>query len=408
MKKTTTTPSTRSITLNQSDLNRALNITGRALDTNRILPINEYYLFALAPNRLTIEACNMSVSIRTELTLLGNDLEFKIAIPGPKLRDYISKSKPEPIIFDFEENYVPEHQEEIKNEFSTEPQFRTIPEKISYSVRVKSSSNPKNNCSIPCELGEDFPIISVAPITEFQLPAESLISVFNKTMFAIGENQLVPKTCGLNISILNGVVTYTGTDMHAVIATYSFDVPDLPDADIIIPKKSLQLIQSLNPTGAIDIAIGKDAIVLAFNGIVFSARLIGEKYVDFKPVIPTGNEIEFVTSRPEMIQSLKRIMPFCDHGKLVKLNIGQSGLELIAENIDFNEEAKEQINGDLSGSPILVGANADYLMGILNSFITERIYFALNTNRTAIIVTDGVKHENPSKENLVLLMPIFV
>lgn len=334
----------------------------------------------------------MTTSISTSVNLMGSDLEFKIAIQGNKLRDYISKSKPELLVFTIEEHVL--------------PPTETTDQQISYSATVASSSNPKNKCNMPCELGEHFPVIKNTATTELTLPAEDLMEALFKTMFAISDDMLRPSATGLHVMIEDGKITYTSLNFN-LMASYSYDVPDLPNTEIIIPKKSLQLIQSLSPTGELQISIG-DAIGIDFNGISMRSRLIDERYPDFKSVIPTDNNIEFVTSRTELINSLKRIMPFCDIIKMIKLNVVADGVTLIAENIDFAEEAKEEIAGALIGAEILIGANGEYLMDLLNSFTENETWFCFSTNRRAMLITDGVKHVNPGKENMVLLMPLFI
>lgn len=371
---------------------KALNICGRALDTNNILPINSSYLFGLTPNKLEISACNMMTSISTSLNLMGSDLEFKISIPGNRLRDYISKSKPELLVFTIEEHIT--------------PPTETTDQQISYSVTIASSSNPKNKCNMPCEPGEHFPVIKNTATTELTLPAEDLIEVLFKTMFAIADNDLRPASNGLNVNIKDGKLTCTSLNFK-LMASYSYDVPNLPNIEIIIPKKSLQLIQSLSPTGELKIGIG-DAISIDFNGISTRSRLIDERYPDFKSVIPADNDIEFVTSRTELISSLKRIMPFCGIIKMIKLNISGVAVELIAENIDFAEQAKEEIAGALIGSEILIGADGECLMDLLNSFTENETWFCFSEPNKAMIITDGAKHVNPGRENLVLLMPLFI
>jgi DNA polymerase-3 subunit beta len=392
MTKPTTTPQSRQFQIQQSELNRALQICGRALDTNNILPINSMFLFDLKPNVLTISACNMYQSISTSLNL-SNELSFSIAIPGNKLKDYIAKCKPELLVFTI-------------NEHVTLP-TETAPETVSYSVTIASGSNPKNNCNMPCEPGENFPVIKNTPTAEFELPAADFLEALYKTMFAISDDQLRPSATGLNVEITGKKITYTGLNFN-MCSTYAYPVENLPDTEIIIPKKSLQLIQSLSPTGQLSIIVG-DAITISFNGIETRSRLIDEKYPDYKSVMPTGNNINFVTSRPDLLASLKRIMPFRDFGKLVKLNISTASIELIAENIDFSEEAKEEIPGALpDGSPILIGLNGDYLLDLLNSFTESEIWFNMSAPNKAITCTDGSIYVESSKENLVLLMPLLI
>lgn len=382
---------TKTFTIPQPELNKALNICARALDTNNILPINSSYLFDLKPNQLEISACNMMASISTSLNLMGSDVDFKIAIPGNKLGNYIGKCKPELLVFEFEEHTIPAQDE---GEFV-----------ITYSVTISSSSNPKNKCNMPCEPGGNFPVIKNTATTNLTLPAEDLMEVLFKTMFAISDNDLRPAATGLNVNIQDGKITYTSLDLQALVATYSYPLDCDLQANFIIPKKSLQIIQSLNPIGELQINVG-NAIGIEFNGISIHSRLIDEKYPDYLSITPTENHIDFIISRIQLIASLKRILPFTDILKMVHVNIFDTELLLTAKNLDYQEEANESIIGQLAnGDPITIGFNGEFLLSILNSLTEDNIWFSLSKSNRAVIVTGGQKHINPGKENLILLMP---
>lgn len=398
------TKSNPTFTVQQSTLNKALSICSKALSDGKIIPINEMFLFNITPGNVEISACDMRIVISTSCDIQTSITNYLICIPGRKLQDYIAKSVNELLLFEIEKDVIPEERETVIHPVSNEPYERITPEQVSYHILIKGTHG---KCSIPCEAGEDFPHIANNEPQDFKLPADSFLSMLNKTMFAISEDQLRPAATGLNFRIEAGKVTCTALNFD-LVSTYTAPSELDFDANFIIPKKALQQIQALAPTGELELSISKSALSINWGLIKTTLLLIDEKYPDYLSITPTENHIDFVTSRSALINSLKRILPFSDMGKLIKLNISQFALLLTAENIDFSQEASETIHGAMAnGEPILIGVNGEYLLDILNSMSIDEVWFSFSEPKRAMIITDGVRHINPYKENICLLMPLF-
>lgn len=400
-KKPTTNPS---FTVQQSILNRALSICSKALSDNKIIPIYESFLFNIQSGKLDISACDGRIIISTAIDIHSKS-DIRICIPGRKLADYIAKSANEILLFEIETHIVPESRETVIHSVSQEPHEVVTPEQISYSLLIKGTSG---KCLIPIEMGDYFPKLTNADAKSFELNSETFLIMLNKTMFAISDDQSRPSATGLNIRIYPGNVTATALDFN-MIATHRAPSDLDFEANFIIPKKALQQIQALSPAGIMELQISNSALSIAWSGISLTALLIDETYPDYLSVTPTENEIDFVTSRASLITSLKRILPFADIGKLIKLKVSATELLLTAENLDYSEEATEIIPGALAnGDELLIGVNGEFLLNILNSLTEDQIWFSFSTPKRAIIITQGERHVNPGKENLVVFMPLFI
>lgn len=391
-------------TAHQSALNKALSICSRALNDNNILPINSMFLFDIQANKLTVSAFDMRIIISTECEISGS-LNMKLCVPGKKVLDYASKSANEVLTFIIETHIIPEVRETIIHPQTDEPYESVTPERISFSLTIKTTSG---KCTIPCELGEDFPKLPNNPDKTFSLPSEDFLEMLYKTMFAISDDQLRPSATGVNFRIEPGKITATALDFNQV-STYTLSAELNFDADFIMPKKALQQIQSLSPIGTLEMSVSKSALSVSWGFVKTTSLLIDEKFPDYLSVTPVNNHIDFVTSRSVLINSLKRLLPFTDITNMVKLIVSANSLLITAENIDYSEKATETIPGALAnGEPIVIGCNGEFLIGILNSLTDDKVWFSFDTPRGAIIITESEKHINPSKENLALLMPVFI
>jgi DNA polymerase-3 subunit beta len=392
--------------IQQSTLNRALQTCSKALSESKIMPIYEYFLFDLTPGNLEISACDGKIIISTQIDV-SCAIDMKLCIPGRKILDYIAKSANEIMLFEIGTHIVPESTETVIRPTTNKPLGVVTPEQISFSITIASSSNPKNKCNMPCALGIDFLKIQNVNPKPFTIAADIFLEMLYRTMFAISEDQLRPVFCGMYISIADGKMTCTATDAHK-LATFTAGIDTLESADLIIPKETLQKIQSLNPKGMLDVCISKSAIDINWSEVKTRSLLIDERYVDYKSIVPTENHINFLTSKTVLTNGLKRVLPFSDMGKLVKLQIGKDSMILTAENIDYDEEATEVIAGVLSlGEPITIGVTGNYLLAVLAAVTSDEVWFNISTQNSAMLITDGERYIS-GKENLFLLMPNFI
>ena len=217
----------QTFTAPQNTLNKALQICGRALSENNVMPINAMYLFDIDKNTLNVSACDMRIIISTSIEIQSS-VTAKICIPGKKLADYIAKSAPELLVFEIEQHIS---REELAINPHTQLEYVKTPEQISHSVTIKSKSG---KCSIPCEPGDDFPKINNTDPKQFTLKSEDFLAVLYQTMFAISDDQLRPAATGLNIRIEAKKAAFTALDFN-IVSTYSNDI------DIDFPSEMVKI-----------------------------------------------------------------------------------------------------------------------------------------------------------------------
>lgn len=392
----------KTFTVQQSTLNKALQTCSKALSENKNQPQCANFLLQVNKSKLKITACDMMLIISTDIAIESTG-KFEICIPGNDLLSYISKSNNEPLVFEIETHIVPASVETIIHPISLKPQDIHTAEQVSYSAWVKSSTNTANKAKFNAESGDNFPQIQNIDPVPFQIPAEDLLELFYKTLYCCSEDDLWPKLTGLLVVIHGKKITATATNTH-ILATFNADINTPESATVIIPRQTLQKIQALNMAGDIDVCISKDVIDFNWSGVKSSARLIDGKYPDYMAVLPTGNDIDFLTSRTGLINAISRIITFSDMQKQLILNISAESIELLAQNIDYNKQASETVTGVLNGDPITIAVNGNFLLSVLKTMTDDNVWLSLNAPNRPILIT-AEKHINPGKENLCLIMP---
>ena len=97
--------------------------------------------------------------------------------------------------------------------------------------------------------------------------------------------------------------------------------------------------------GKVKIYFGKTKAFFSFDNCLFATRLIEAKFPDFNAVIPTNNQNKMIVNREELISALRRLSIFANKTtNQIVLNIQDKSLTITAQDLDFNNEATEQLD----------------------------------------------------------------
>ena len=365
--------------VSSSELLKKLQMAGGAIGSNPVLPILEDFLFTLEGNQLTISATDLETSIVTKIEVNG-DTQGQVAVPARILLDTLKALPQQPITFSINEE--------------------------NFGIEITSSYGKYR---LAGENGEDFPKIPEQENGDsIQMSSQVLIQGINKTLFATSNDELRPAMTGVYFQVDFDKLTFVATDAHKLVK-YSFtEVESKVSSSFIVPKKALNLLK-----GSL---VGEEPVELSFNGAnsFFSfgdtrltCRLIDEKYPNYNAVIPENNPNLLSANRSDFQNSLKRISIYANKTtNQVILNISQSSLTISAQDLDFSNEATEQLNCEYDGDPLTIGFNARFLIDMLNVLESDDIKIELSTPTTAGILLPSEPIEG--EEILMLVMPVML
>ena len=136
-------------------------------------------------------------------------------------------------------------------------------------------------------------------------------------------------------------------------------------------------------------------------------RLIDAKYPDYNAVIPYDNANFLSLDRAEFQSSLRRIAIYANKStNQVVLNISDGSLTISAQDLDFSNEATEQMSCEYNGEAMNIGFNAKFLGEMLQVINTDHIQLKLSTPNRAGILVPADQDEN--EELLMLVMPVML
>lgn len=362
-----------------ADLLKKIQIASGAIGTNTVVPILEDFLFQVEGNDLTISATDLETSITTHMEVIA-ERGGEVAIPGRILVDTLKALPEQPVTIDVE-----------KDRFAIEITS-------SYGKYKLSGDNP-----------EDFPTIPSPDGTEkITVNAHMMQEAISKTVFATSSDELRLAMTGVYVQLDFSKIIFVATDAHKLVR-YSFSglESDL-NTSFIIPKKSLTLLKSALPqNGSIDVSFNKSNAFFTFEDHELVCRLIDAQYPNYKAVIPTENPNQMTVVRQDLLQSLKRIAIYANKTtNQVVLNIDEGSLTIEAQDLDFSNEATEQLTCQYVGEPLTIGFNARFLIDMLNVLDTDEIVFHMSTSNKAGIILPTEEPED--EELLMLVMPVML
>ncbi len=365
--------------VSSSELLRQLQIAGGAIGSNPVLPILEDFLFVIEHNKLTIKASDLETSIITEMDVMS-DSDGSVAVPAKILLETLKALPQQPVTFSVN----------LEN----------------HGIEITSAYGKYR---LAGENGEDFPQIPEAEgVDNVTLPAAGLLDGISKTIFATSSDELRPAMTGVYFQVDFNKLTMVATDAHKLVKFTFTDVSSEVSTAFIVPKKALNLLKTA--------FTGQDKVTLAFNksNAFFTVgntrlicRLIDARYPDYNAVIPVGNPNLLTVSRNDFQNSLKRIAIYANKTtNQVILNINEGSLTISAQDLDFSNEATEQMTCTYEGDPLVIGFNAKFLVEMLGVLESEEVKMELaGPSRAGILLPT---EEKPGEQILMLVMPVML
>lgn len=365
--------------ISSSDLLKQLQIVSGAINSNPVLPILEDFLFTIKNNVLNIAATDLETSITTEIDVMS-DSDGLVAIPAKILLDTLKALPQQPITFSVNED--------------------------NYSIEITSAYG---KYKLAGENGADFPSIpSADDEATIAIPAAMLSQGINKTIFATSNDELRPAMTGVYFQIDENKLTFVATDAHKLVR-YSFtDIKSDTATNFIVPKKALNLLKNALPQNdEVKISYNKANAFFSFGNVNMVCRLIDARYPDYNAVIPIDNPNKFTVNRSDFQNSLKRIAIYANKTtNQVILNINDKSLTVSAQDLDFSNEATEQLTCSFNGDPLTIGFNAKFLVEMLNVMEGDEIRMELSTPTRAGIIKPT--EEVDGEDILMLVMPVML
>ncbi|WP_374387850.1 DNA polymerase III subunit beta [Sandaracinobacter sp.] len=257
---------------------------------------------------------------------------------------------------------------------------------------------------------EDFPVIGESDLpVSFSLPAETLVTLIDKTRFAISTEETRYYLNGIFVhapATPGGTLRAVATDGHR-LARVEIPLPEGASGmpDIIIPRKCVAEVRKLldERGGDVGISLSQSKIRFSIGQAVLTSKLIDGTFPDYSRVIPTANDKLLKIDPATLREGVDRVTAIAsEKTRAVKLSLDRDRVTLSVTSPE-NGTASEDVPADYSAAGFDVGFNSRYLIDILDQVEGDLVEVHMADAAAPTLI-----REAEDSEALYVLMPMRV
>lgn len=369
----------------QENLNKGLNIVGRAVATRTTLPITNNVLLATDDGRLKLVATNLEMAITC---WLGSKIEEEgtITVPARLLTEFVS-SLPNDTI-----------------NIQLSPQTKTLGLKCArFEARISGVD------------AKDFPPIpSVDDGVKTTVEVDALRQGINQVVFASATEESRPVLTGVSARFEKESLILAAADGFR-LAVYELPITTAVSqkTEVIIPAHTLAELNRLiaDQEEPVDITLNpqKSQVLFRLQNINLVSQLIQGSFPNYSQLIPQSYTTRVIVNINDFLQATRTASIFARDGSgIVRLMITPGGeaspgkLSVSARSEEIGDDVGE-IDATVEGDESKIAFNGKYLTEVLS---------ALHESQVALEIT------NPSSPGLIrpvgtdnythVIMPMFI
>jgi DNA polymerase-3 subunit beta len=257
---------------------------------------------------------------------------------------------------------------------------------------------------------DDFPVIAEGDLpTRFELPAETLKQIIDKTRFAISTEETRYYLNGIYFHVseeAEPVLKAAATDGHR-LARVTVTRPDGAEGmpGIIVPRKCIGELRKLldEVEGSVQVSLSASKIRFGLGSAILTSKLIDGTFPDYSRVIPTGNDKILKLDPKSFMEGVDRVSTIAtEKTRAVKMALDRDKITLSVTSPE-NGTAAEEVPGDYVAAPFEIGFNSRYLLDILGQIDTDIVEVHLADAAAPTLI-----RENDKAPALYVLMPMRV
>lgn len=294
---------------------------------------------------------------------------------------------------------------------------RKLPEGAQVEIALDGDSNQlkvksgRSNFSLSCLPREDFPTIGGGDLpTEFQLAADDLRTLIDRTRFAVSTDETRYYLNGIYLHAADQdglkLLRAVATDGHR-LARLEMPLPEGAESipGVIVPRKAVAELRRLidDSSEPITIGVSETKIRFRFDDVVLTSKLIDGTFPDYERVIPSGNDKKLELDARAFTQAVDRVATIStEKSRAIKLLLENGTLTLQANSPDAGSAMEEQ-EVAYDGDKIDIGFNARYLLEITQQIEGDVAQFMFADSGSPTIIKDVA-----DSSALFVLMPMRV
>ena len=259
--------------------------------------------------------------------------------------------------------------------------------------------------------GDEYPLKIQMNDTahEVQLNQRDVADGIQRTVFAVGQDDMHPQFMGVFWDIKPESITFVASDAHKLVRYKRSSVKPGFEASFILPAKPATILASIldrDTEQPLTATIDETSATFDTGEYQLTCRFINGRYPNYEQVIPKDNPYSATLDRVTLLTALRRVSIFASVGGLVKLEFDAEGLKLTSQDLDHQTSAEEHVQCEYDGEPLTIGFKSVDLIDVLNNINCSTVVFKLlDPARAGIFLPT----EQPEGEDLLILqMPMMI
>ena len=360
------------IIINSEEFVDHLNKVIGVVDRKQTMPILGHVLMSGQSGEITITSTDLEVQIASSFKANISE-DFAITLPGRKLFDILRSLSNTDV------------------ELSSDNETAVL-------------KTPKSKFSLQQLPANEFPLFDTDESDQaFSISQEDLSSVFNKTQFAMAQQDVRFYLNGLLIEINPENLNIVGTDGHRLAkTTITIDKKNVNDQSCIVPRKAIQeLTRSLSDKKDCRISLVDNQASFKYSSVTLTTKLIDGTFPDYNRVIPSSTTTNIMLDTKLLKPALQRVSILANEKfKGVRIDIENDKLIISSENPE-QEQAIEDLDVDDTKAKLSIGFNVSYLIDAVNACSGELVCLGVNDENTSALITDP---SDPNTKYVVMPM----
>jgi len=252
----------------------------------------------------------------------------------------------------------------------------------------------------------EFEINNPENVNFFTIAGNYLKESIDKTAFSISKEEYRPSMTGTLFEFSEDGMRFVSTDAHRLVELLHKNTKIENNTQIVVAGNTTSILSKILDEREVKVYFNSTYIAFVLNDISLVARLIMEKFPDYKNIIPKENEFSLSVNPKSLLQITKRMLLVSPAKmKKIKWNITNEKLDISVEDIDTGSSAKENLLISYKGDSMEIGFNGSFLSDIISHLTEfEEVVFKLMSNTKPVIVSPTTQKEN--FEIRMLIMPV--
>jgi DNA polymerase-3 subunit beta len=369
----------------QENLDRGLNVVGRAVAVRTTLPITNNVLLATDKSRLKLSATNLEMAISCWIGAKVEE-EGSITVPARLLSEFISSLPSE------------------KVDIVLSPQTKTLGLKCArFEARISGVD------------AKDFPPIpKVEGGVSTKVEVEALKQGIGQVAFAAATEESRPVLTGVDAEFDGDTLTLAAADGFR-LAVYKLPLAQAVSqkTQVIIPARTLAELNRLmaDQEEAVEITVNPDKgqALFRLKNIELVSQLIQGSFPNYAQLIPKKFNTKAVISVADFLRATKTASIFARDGSgIVRLLVAPGG-EMKPGKVTVSARSEEigddvgEIDAMVEGEEAKIAFNGKYLTDVLS--VLHEAQVALETTNPS---SPGVLRPVGTDNYIHVVMPMFV